>query len=146
MNQHETTDAQNDPGARSDERHHDAYESVCELLHRVGEYDESSNVAKDYQALIASHALIATLETYGERIANILEDIAENTTSLDFNANFSGNQLEIIGEALSTLRGAVGEIAESVDFMAARPDGDVADTPAQHNQQTAQAEQGGDHG
>ena len=133
----------NDPGARSEERHHDAYESVCDLLHRVGEYDENSNVAKDYQALIASHALIATLETYGERIASIFEGIAESATSLEFHANFSGNQLEIIGEALNTLRGAVGEIAESVDFMAARPDGDVADTPAQRNQQ---AKQGGDHG
>lgn len=121
----------NDPGARSDERHHDAYESVCELLHRVGEYDENGNVAKDYQALIASHALITTLETCAERIANILEGIAENTTSLDFNANFSGNQLETIGEALNTLRGAVGEIAESVDFMAARPDGGVVPTASE---------------
>jgi len=136
----------NDPGTRSEERHHDAYESVCELLHRVGEYDENSNVAKDYQALIASHALITTLETCGERIANILEGIAESAKSLDFNVDFSGNQLAIIGDALSTLRDAVGEIAESVDFMAARPDGDVADTPAQRNQQTIQAEQGGDHG
>lgn len=136
----------NDPGTRSDERHHDAYEGVCELLHRVGEYDENSNIAKDYQTLIAYRALITTLETYGERIASILEGIAESATSLEFHANFSGNQLETIGDALSTLRDAVGEIAESVDFMAARPDGDVADTPAQHNQQTAQAEQGGDHG
>lgn len=76
MSQHESANIQNDPGARSEDRHHDAYESLMYLLDRIGESDVESIFSKDYPVLIASHALITTLEIYGERITNALEEIA----------------------------------------------------------------------
>ena len=70
-------------GAASDEANEQircAYDMVDALLFRIGE-DDGESIVKNHPNLLGVHALLATLEFYGDRIAHAVEKISE---SLDF--------------------------------------------------------------